>query len=124
MHLFFNLLFIWQLGSDLEFELGRKKYRLLVLFIIIGTGLTTFIVQFGSSIPNIGSSAFAFGIMGAYTFLFPDMYILNVKIKIRYILLVFFLLEILAFTQIAHIIGFILGYLFLRIDIVRKFGEL
>ena len=122
VHLLYNLLFIWQLGTDVENEVGKNKYILLILFVLISSGLSVFLLRFGSSIPNIGSSSLVYGIIGSYIFLFPKKYLFNEKIKLQYLLVAFIFLDIVVKPEIGHIVGFVIGYLFFKLDFPKKLG--
>lgn len=63
MHLLFNMLALWSIGTPVEQIFGRNRY----LIIFIGSLLTASIASayFGPAIPAVGASGAIFGLFGA-----------------------------------------------------------
>ena len=69
MHLFFNMLFLWVFGNDVEERLGKWGY----LFFYLSAGVLAGFAHClpGSAGPLLGASGAVAGVTGAYLALFP-----------------------------------------------------
>ena len=136
-HIAGNMLFLWIFGNNVEDALGRSRFLLFYL----GTGLVAAVAQVATTsggrdllVPMVGASGAVSGVLGAYMVLWPHARILTlipifVFIRIVYVpAFVFigfwFLLQLLpAFIGaegsgvafMAHVGGFVAGYLFVRL---------
>lgn len=79
-HLFWNMLFLWMFGCDLERQWGQRRFYIYYFVTGVGAGLVTVLVKMlidphgvGSAlIPTIGASGSVFGVITAAAVLFPD----------------------------------------------------
>ncbi len=70
-HIFFNMLFLWIFGDNVEDRLGHRRYLLFYLFCGLVAALVQAYFTLDSVIPNVGASGAIAGIMGAYLVLYP-----------------------------------------------------
>lgn len=75
-HVFFNMLFLYWFGKELELVLGIKK--ILILYLVSGvsavlfhTGFTPIIGSLNLVIPALGASGAISGLLGSYLLLYP-----------------------------------------------------
>jgi len=71
LHIFFNMLYLWIFGNNVEDYLGRFHFILFYLGSGLAAGLLHAVVFPGSTIPTIGASGAVAGAMGGYFILFP-----------------------------------------------------
>ena len=85
LHLFFNMLFLWLVGVNIEDHWGRPVF--ISLFLIGGIFATLFYTLFnkGSNIPLIGASGAISALMGAFAIRFY-----KTKIRLFYFFLILF----------------------------------
>ncbi|MGB9638153.1 MAG: rhomboid family intramembrane serine protease [bacterium] len=136
-HIFFNMFYLWIFGNNIEDELGSFRF---LLFYLIG-GITAAIPQVlftnNIDINLIGASGAVSAILGAYLKLYPTapiltVYFIFIFIGFTYIpafifIILWFIINLLNLlfnyssnvAYLAHIIGFIFGFLF--IDLFRFF---
>ncbi|HOK40250.1 MAG TPA: rhomboid family intramembrane serine protease [bacterium] len=123
MHLFWNMLTLLMFGIELERLWGAKE--LFKYYLICGAGAAVFSFLFinNTSIYIIGASGAIFGLMLAYSKIYPDSEILFFfvfPIKIKYAVIILAIISLLLSfdrtTNIAHFThlgGFVIGYLYL-----------
>jgi membrane associated rhomboid family serine protease len=128
MHFLGNMLYLWIFADNVEDKLGIKRFVIFYLISGIFASLTQAFFNFNSEVPMIGASGSIAGVLGAYLYFFPKAKVLvlipffiffTVKVP-AYILLIFwFLYQFLNLSNVdssvawlAHIGGFIFGYLF------------
>jgi membrane associated rhomboid family serine protease len=132
MHLIGNMLFLWIFGNNIEDYFGPIKY--LLFYIISGLAAVTMYTLFNpnSQVPLIGASGAIAGVMGAYMVLHPRARITVLIIwfiimfrnfSAKTVLGVWFLFQVLmsvlnsqtggGTAWLAHVGGFIFGYLVL-----------
>ncbi len=70
-HIFFNMLFLWVFGDNVEDALGWFKYLLFYIGTAIAATLLQYLVDPASSIPMLGASGAVAGILGYYLIHFP-----------------------------------------------------
>lgn len=138
-HILFNLLILWMFGSELERIWGSRFFLLYYLTCGVGAGLIYCATLLGIGLfsfesiipvfntPVVGSSGAIFGLLAAYGVIFKDrvilfMFIFPMKaLHFTYILAGVELLSLLSegfgtpVANLAHLGGFISGYLFLII---------
>lgn len=71
LHLFFNMLYLWIFGNNVEDVLGHFHFLLFYLTCGLTAGLLHALVFPSSLIPTIGASGAIAGVMGGYLILFP-----------------------------------------------------
>ncbi len=133
IHLFFNMLFLFFIGPELERRIGGKKF--LVVFFLsgiiaaIGYSLwSVFILKQYSS--AVGASGALFGIFACLAILAPDivLYVYFVPMKITHALVFFALFDLLLISQSgdlvarsAHLSGVVAGLVIGRY--IKKTGR-
>lgn len=126
-HIFFNMWGLYIFGSLLESRIGPVRFfNLYVISGLCGAGLWM-LSNWDSSIPCLGASGAVFGITIATAMFFPDMRIMlllpPIPMKLKTFAIVFGILEVffeLTGTQrgvahLAHLGGFLGGYLYIRL---------
>jgi membrane associated rhomboid family serine protease len=100
-HVFFNMLWLWMFGMELEHVWGSKKFLVFYLTCGLGAGVANFIVTtlLGQVAPTVGASGAIMGVLIAFGMLFPDRPIY-----------LYFLLPIRAKYFVALVMGFDLFY--------------
>ena len=130
-HLIFNMWFLWIFGNNVEDYLGPIRYILFYLIGGLGASLTHVIFNINSQAPMIGASGAIAGVLGAYLVLFPNAKILTlifpfffisiIPIPAAFLLLLWFLLQILniglggGVAWFAHIGGFLIGIALIKL---------
>jgi membrane associated rhomboid family serine protease len=125
IHILFNMLFLWMLGSELERYWGGREFLKYYLVTGAGAGVINVLVQPLSSIPTIGASGAIFGLIIAFGMAFPDREILLyffIRIKAKHFAVLVGFLELLALVllpnapiaRFAHLGGLLVGYLYLK----------
>jgi len=71
MHLGSNMVVLWVLGDNVEDALGHVKYLLFYILCGIFSALLHSLIMVESSIPLVGASGAAAGVIAAYLMLFP-----------------------------------------------------
>ena len=135
VHILGNLWSFWIFGNNVEDKLGKIKFFIVLLFIaFLSIGVHT-VLNFDSLIPVVGASGIVSGILGAYVYLFPNAKLLVLvpfgilfptTIKARTFMYFWFISQI--FIAIgssnisweAHIGGFILGYLIMKLSRYKR----
>jgi membrane associated rhomboid family serine protease len=78
LHIFFNMLFLWVFGNNVEDSMGRVRY---LLFYLLG-GLVALAAQIGvspnSEAPTVGASGAIAAVLGGYLILYPRARVLTV----------------------------------------------
>ena len=127
LHIFFNMLFLWMMGSELERHWGSKEFLKYYLITGCGAGLVNVLVQPHSSVPTIGASGAIFGLIIAFALAFPDrelMLYFFIRIKAKHFAILVGVLELLALlllpnagiARFAHLGGLLVGYVYLKYD--------
>ena len=122
MHVFFNMLFLWMFGAELENEWGTKEFLKYYFITGVGAGLLNIIL---SPSPTIGASGAVYGIMLAYALRYPDRYIyiyflfpLKIKYFMAFLALVSFFSTFGSYgdgiAHAAHLGGIVIGYVYLK----------
>ncbi len=140
LHLLGNMLFLWIFGNNIEDRLGSIKFILFYLLCGVGASLTHVLFNLGSLTPVIGASGAVSGVMGAYLLLFPNarirtlvfMFILftTMDIPAAVFLVIWFVFQFFyagggsGIAWLAHVGGFILGMLLLKMFLDRKMPPL
>jgi membrane associated rhomboid family serine protease len=78
LHIFFNMLFLWIFGNNVEDSMGRVRF---LLFYLLG-GLAAVLAQVGvspdSTTPTVGASGAIAAVLGGYILLYPRARVLSV----------------------------------------------
>lgn len=122
MHLFFNMLMTWFLGSALESVWGGRRF--LKYYVACGLGGAAFTMLFTYHTTVIGASGAVFGLYLAYAILFPNNYIyiyFLFPIKAKYLVAFLALFQLAqgvsgpsGIAYFAHLGGMAGGLLFFR----------
>jgi len=133
-HLFFNMLFLYFFGMDLERVWGTRRFYQYYFLTGIGAGCITVLIKAlldihgtgpSIAIPTIGASGAIFGVLIAAAIMFPDrvvwlFFLIPVPMKLlaaASIVIEFFLSLELGGDNVSHIThlgGALVGYLYLR----------
>jgi len=84
-HIFFNMLFLWIFGDNIEDYLGHFKYLVFYLLCGMAAGFLHILVNLNSTVPSVGASGAIAGVMGAYLVLYP---------RARVLFLLFFIVTV------------------------------
>ena len=125
IHILFNMLFLWMMGSELERRWGSRKFMKYYLITGCGAGLVNVLVQPASDAITIGASGAIFGLIIAFALEFPEREILLyffIRIKAKYFAVLIGALELLALflfphapiARFAHLGGLVIGYSYLK----------
>jgi membrane associated rhomboid family serine protease len=125
LHIFFNMLFIWMMGSELERYWGSREFVKYYLVTGAGAGIINVLVQPHSTVPIIGASGAVFGLIIAFGLAFPDRELLLyfiIRIKAKHFAVLVGLLELISLLAVpnagiarfAHLGGLVVGYFYLK----------
>lgn len=125
LHILFNMLFLWMMGSEVERYWGSREFLKYYLITGCGAGLVNVIVQPGLTIPTIGASGAIFGLIIAFAMAFPEREVLLyffIRMKAKHFAVLVGGLEILALllmprapiARFAHLGGLAIGYLYIK----------
>ncbi|HEX9713296.1 MAG TPA: rhomboid family intramembrane serine protease [Actinomycetota bacterium] len=134
-HIFFNMLFLWVFGNNIEDRLGRGRFVVFYLLAGIAAVYAHALVSSTSAIPLLGASGAIAGVLGAYLLLFPHarvttlvffFFITWIELPAVVVLGLWFLLQVFqqfgsvsgdvgAVAYLAHIGGFVAGMVLLLI---------
>jgi membrane associated rhomboid family serine protease len=135
-HIFFNMLWLWWFGAQLEMDWGHKKFMEFYSFCVVGAALVTVAVSYTGvagvqpSRPTVGASGGIFGILMAFAMLYGEQEIwlfpIPFSVKAKYFVagVAFFTLigAIMAagprrgdsVAYVAHLGGLLFGYLYVK----------
>lgn len=124
-HIFFNMLFLWMMGSELERYWGSREFVKYYMVTGVGAGVINVLVQPHSTVPIIGASGAVFGLIIAFALAFPDRELLLyffIRIKAKHFAVLVGLLELISLfalpnagiARFAHLGGIVVGYFYLR----------
>ena len=71
LHLFFNMLFLWVFGDNVEDAMGHVRFLVFYLLSGVAGGLAHAFFMPGSSLPLVGASGAIAGVIAAYLMLHP-----------------------------------------------------
>jgi len=127
LHILGNMLFLWIFGNNIEDEMGPGRFLVFYLLGGVVGNLAHALFNLGSTVPLVGASGAISAVMGAYLVLFPQARIRSllfvfilvtfVRIPARVFLIIWFFLQFFAsegVAWLAHVGGFLFGYLLLR----------
>lgn len=128
MHLLFNCLILWSIGSELEALWGSKLFSIYYFSCVLGAALAYGLMaglgvgQVG--MPVVGSSGGVYGLLVAYGILYSERelyFFMIFPLKARYFVLILGAMELISsvfysaqgIAHIAHLGGMITGFAFL-----------
>ncbi|MCX7688165.1 MAG: rhomboid family intramembrane serine protease [Fimbriimonadales bacterium] len=127
LHILGNMWSLWIFGNNVEDALGHWRYLLLYLFWGFVAAWSHILFNWNSPIPLVGASGAIAGVMGAYLVLFPHaridcvlwfFVITFVEVPAIFFLVFWFVMQFLVYNpgvaHLAHIGGFVAGYLVIR----------
>ncbi len=122
-HILFNMFALWMFGAAVEQVFGWLKFLLFYLLCALGGGLAYWLLW--PVAPAVGASGALYGVLTAFGLLFPDalVFLYFVPIKGKYLVIVFFAMELLlgvtgtqsGVAHFAHLGGLVTAYLFMAI---------
>ena len=138
MHIIFNMLLLWWLGSELELFWGPKFFTLYYFVSGIGAAIlytvttSTYALITGRIdvlvVPVIGASAAVFGLLVAYGLIFGERVVLFMfffPMKAKYFVAILGAIEVVMVlnngliqgkvANLAHVGGLVMGFLFLKV---------
>lgn len=137
IHLIGNMWYLWIFGDNIEDSLGRVKFVLFYLLCGIGSALVHVYFNSQSGVPCVGASGAISGVLGAYMVTFPKARVLVliplfiiwefIELPAVVVLGFWFLIQFFSGTAAissahgggvawwAHIGGFVLGIIFIKI---------
>jgi len=135
-HLLGNMLFLWIFGNNVEDFLGSLRFVFFYLVCGLGAAFTQIVFSPNSRLPMIGASGAVAGVLGAYFILYPGARVLTfvflfvfirvVPIPAAYVLGLWFIAQVLnvgmggGVAWFAHIGGFLLGLMLIRVAARRR----
>ncbi len=125
IHIFFNMLFLWMMGSEIERYWGSREFVKYYFVTGCGAGIINALVQPSSNIPTIGASGAIFGLIIAFALAFPEREIILYfffRIKAKHFAVLVGLLELLSLLAVgnrriatfAHLGGLVVGYFYIK----------
>ena len=139
LHLVGNMLYLWIFGNNIEDFLGTFRFILFYFLAGIGASLAHILFHPNSMVPMIGASGAIAGVLGAYLILYPRARVMTLVFLFVFIRVIpvpaAFILGLWFFVQImnagfgggvawfAHIGGFVIGVLLIRMLAERKQKE-
>ncbi len=135
-HLLGNMLFLWIFGNNVEDFLGSLRFVFFYLVCGLGAAFTQIVFSPNSRLPMIGASGAVAGVLGAYFILYPGARVLTfvflfvfirvIPIPAAYVLGLWFIAQVLnvgmggGVAWFAHIGGFLLGLMLIRVAAKRR----
>ena len=120
-HLFFNMLFLFFFGMELERRVGGRKFLQIYILSAIVAALAQTAVTSGSMVGMVGASGALFGALGCLAIIAPEIRVLLffvIPMSIRWAVVVFALIDFLFMgsadniAHMAHIAGLFVGLAF------------
>lgn len=128
MHLFFNMLMLFFLGSTLETVWGGRHFLKYYVACGIGAGLCSMVFSYNS--PVVGASGAVFGLYLAYAMVFPNNYVyiyFLIPIKAKHLLAGLVVFQLImglvgpsGIAYFAHLGGMATGLLFFKTTLKDK----
>lgn len=126
-HILFNMLLLWMFGTTVEHRWGSRAFLTYYAVCGLGGAVLTWVMGPGSTIPMIGASAAALGILLAYTLMYPDQRVLLyfvIPIKMKVLLWLLVAVDLIGAigllkgntAHFAHLGGLLFGYVYLKQD--------
>jgi len=117
-HLFWNMLFLFFFGMELERRVGERVFLAVYLLSGIVAALGQMVLTSG---PMVGASGALYGVMGALAIIAPEIRVLIafiVPLRIQYAVAAFAIIDFLSLgaadsiAHMAHIVGLVVGLAF------------
>ncbi|HEX8918733.1 MAG TPA: rhomboid family intramembrane serine protease [Chloroflexota bacterium] len=70
-HIFFNMLFLWVFGDNIENSMGHVRYLFFYLLCGLGANALEILTSVNSTVPGLGASGAIAGVLAAYLMLYP-----------------------------------------------------
>ena len=136
VHILGNLWSFWIFGNNIEDKLGKVRFIIFLIFTGLASMFSHIILNAFDINPIVGASGIVSALMGAYLYLFPNAQLLVLvpfgflfptTIKAKFFMIFWFISQILIAIQNtnisweAHIGGFIVGYLILKVLNYRRY---
>ena len=128
MHLIGNMMYLVIFADNIEDVFGTKKFIVFYFLAGVFASLSQALLNLSSEVPMIGASGAIAGVLGAYLYYFPRAKILvlvpffiffTIRVPASILLIFWFIFQFLNLSNIessvawmAHIGGFIFGYIF------------
>jgi len=139
LHILFNMLTLWFVGSWLENALGSRWLREIYFVSVFGAAVCTIAISYTHVLgmtpeqTTLGASGGIFGLMVAFAVLFGDqeflMFPLPFSIKAKYLVAVYILIAVASLfggpsgtAYLAHLGGALFGYLYVKFAPRRGFA--
>ncbi len=133
-HLFWNMLFLWMFGVDLERLWGRQRFYFYFFLTGVGAGLVNVAVKMlmdpagrgPALVPTIGASGAIFAVILAAALAFPDrevwLFPFPISLPMKLYAVIMGAIEFFGtlgssgdgVSHVTHLSGILIGYLFLR----------
>ncbi|MGB7589405.1 MAG: rhomboid family intramembrane serine protease [Solirubrobacterales bacterium] len=143
LHIFFNMLFLWIFGNNVEDAMGRLRFLLFYLAGGVAAVYGQVALDPSSTVPTIGASGAVAAVLGAYLVLLPRarvltlVFVMLIEVPAYVILGIWFLLQFLpALGQVstpgvagggvayfAHVAGFVFGLALVKFLAQRPPGQ-
>jgi membrane associated rhomboid family serine protease len=134
LHIIGNMWFLWIFGDNVEDAMGSLKYLLFYFLCGLAAAAAQVLSSPGSHIPMVGASGAIAGVLGAYLLLYPHarvrcLWILFIIITTVYVpawllLGLWFVSQFLlpgeGVAWMAHVGGFAVGFLLVRLFVTRR----
>jgi len=130
-HLLFNMLALWMFGSPLESDWGRRRF--LRYYFVCGAGAGLFDLALnllvGGGRPTIGASGAIYGVLLAFGVCYPEQTVLMnflFPIKAKYMVMIYAAIALYSslgvnsgVSNIAHLGGMVVGFVYLKSGLTR-----
>lgn len=126
-HLLFNMLTLWMFGTQIERDMGTRRFLKYYFYCGIAAGVCVLIVNIlvdDWTTPTIGASGAIFGVLVAFGVLYPNQTVLMnflFPIKAKYMVMIYAAIELLVtfgpntgVSTVAHLGGMAFGYVYLK----------
>lgn len=126
MHILLNMYVLVMFGLPVEMIWGSRRFLLYYLFCGIGAGLVIFLIAVltGNPMPTVGASGALFGVMLAFSVLYPNAEVLLfffLPVKAKYLIIIYAGFELYMemsgsqpnVSHVGHLGGLISGILFI-----------
>ncbi len=134
LHLAFNMLLLYFLGSEVERRMGGRQFLLFYTYCGVGGAVLSLALAAIAPGPIVGASAAVLGVAVAFALYAPDaemvIFPLPFPIKARTFVIAILAIDVVAallfpndgVAHIAHLGGALFGYLYFRIQVLARRG--